>query len=104
MPSTAELATAPAAVTTGHDRRFRRPRGCERCSGSGYRGRRGVYELFVPSERVRARVAQGATLDELRAMARADGLVSLREAAWTAAAAGETSIAEVLRVTAEEGE
>ena len=67
-----------------------------------YRGRLGIYELFVPSERVRARVAQGATLDELRALARADGLVTLREAAWESAKMGQTSIAEVLRVTAED--
>jgi len=101
-PSPAELTTAPRSMIAGADRRFRRPRGCEVCSGSGYRGRRGIYELFVPTERVRAHVAQGATLDELRALARADGLVTLREAAWEAAGTGVTSIAEVLRVTAED--
>jgi type II secretory ATPase GspE/PulE/Tfp pilus assembly ATPase PilB-like protein len=99
-PSRAELATAVPA--SGARRNFRRPKGCDACSGSGYRGRRGIYELFVPSERIRARVAQGATLDELRAQARADGLVSLREAAWDAAANGITSVAEVLRVTSED--
>lgn len=98
-PSAAELATAPASVRA---RRFRRPRGCAQCSGSGYRGRIGVYELFVPSEPVRAAVARGATLDELRRLARADGLVTLHEAAWNVAAAGRTSVAEVLRVAAEE--
>jgi type II secretory ATPase GspE/PulE/Tfp pilus assembly ATPase PilB-like protein len=98
-PSPAELATAPEGIKA---RGFRRARGCEVCSGSGYRGRRGIYELFVPSDRVRARVAQGATLDELRALARRDGLVPLREAAWQAAAEGLTSIAEVLRVTTED--
>ena len=100
QPSAAEVATAPANL--GPRRSFRRARGCDACSSSGYRGRRGIYELFVPSERVRARVAQGATLDELRTLSRTDGLVSLREAAWQAAASGVTSIAEVLRVTAEE--
>ena len=100
QPTPAELATAPASVAKRTDRRFRRPRGCEACSGTGYRGRRGIYELFVPTERIRARVAQGATLDELRALARDDGLITLREAAWEAARTGLTSIAEVLRVTA----
>jgi type II secretory ATPase GspE/PulE/Tfp pilus assembly ATPase PilB-like protein len=56
----------------------------------------------VPSDRLRGQVAQGATLDALRTIAREDGLVSLREAAWEAAADGVTSIAEVLRVTAED--
>jgi type II secretory ATPase GspE/PulE/Tfp pilus assembly ATPase PilB-like protein len=58
--------------------------------------------LFVPSERLRSRVARGATLDELRDLARAEGLVSLREAAWDAARQGITSVAEVLRVSAED--
>jgi general secretion pathway protein E len=98
-PSSNELATAPKGVAGN----FRRARGCDVCSGSGYRGRRGIYELFVPSEHVRSRVAQGATLDEIRTLARNDGLVTLREAAWQAASTGVTSIAEVLRVTVEEG-
>jgi type II secretory ATPase GspE/PulE/Tfp pilus assembly ATPase PilB-like protein len=101
-PVAAELATASAATATGAPRRFRRPRGCDACSNSGYRGRRGVYELFVPSERIRAGVARGASLDELRVQARADGLVSLRDAAWDLARTGATSIAEVVRVAAEE--
>ena len=53
-------------------------------------------------DRVRSRVAQGATVDDLRALARDEGLVTLREAAWHAAANGVTSIAEVLRVTSED--
>ena len=99
QPDAAELATAPAGL---EKRGFKRARGCDVCAGSGYRGRRGIYELLVPGDRLRARVAQGATLDELRTIARDDGLVSLREAAWQAAGDGMTSIAEVLRVTAED--
>jgi type II secretory ATPase GspE/PulE/Tfp pilus assembly ATPase PilB-like protein len=101
-PSRAELATIPRSSDTGTRASYKRPRGCDTCTGSGYRGRRGIYELFVPSDRVRSRVAQGATVDDLRALAREEGLVTLREAAWQAAAAGVTSIAEVLRVTSED--
>ena len=101
-PSRAELATIPAGFT-GTRHFWKRARGCDVCSGSGYRGRRGIYELFVPSDRIRSRVAQGATLDELRAIARDEGLVTLREAAWQSASDGVTSIAEVLRVTSEDG-
>jgi general secretion pathway protein E len=101
-PSRAELATIPRRIDTGTRASYKKPRGCDACTGSGYRGRRGIYELFVPSDRVRSRVAQGATVDDLRALAREEGLVTLREAAWQAAAAGVTSIAEVLRVTSED--
>jgi type II secretory ATPase GspE/PulE/Tfp pilus assembly ATPase PilB-like protein len=101
VPDRAELATAPAGAAAVPDR-FRRARGCEQCSRSGYRGRTGIYELFVPSEKARSRIAQGATLDELRGLARSEELVTLREAAWSAARAGVTSIDEVLRVTSED--
>jgi type II secretory ATPase GspE/PulE/Tfp pilus assembly ATPase PilB-like protein len=95
--------TAAEAATAGDARGdFRRARGCDACSHSGFRGRTGVYELFVPSERARARVAQRAALDTLRAMAREDGMVTLRQAAWDMARAGRTSIEEVLRVTSED--
>jgi type II secretory ATPase GspE/PulE/Tfp pilus assembly ATPase PilB-like protein len=82
---------------------WKRAKGCDVCSGSGYRGRRGIYELFVPSDRVRSMVAQGATLDDLRAIARDEGLQTLHDAAWRSASEGVTSIAEVLRVTSEDG-
>jgi type II secretory ATPase GspE/PulE/Tfp pilus assembly ATPase PilB-like protein len=101
-PGRSELATQPSSVSLT-SRSWKRARGCDVCSGTGYRGRRGIYELFVPSDQIRSRVAQGATLDELRAIARDEGLVTLREAAWQAASDGLTSIAEVLRVTSEDG-
>jgi type II secretory ATPase GspE/PulE/Tfp pilus assembly ATPase PilB-like protein len=91
--------TSPSARATGD---FRQARGCEACSGSGYRGRTGIYELFVPSESARARIAQRLPLDELRSLAREDGLIALREAAWDLARQGRTSIAEVMRVTSED--
>jgi type II secretory ATPase GspE/PulE/Tfp pilus assembly ATPase PilB-like protein len=100
-PARAELATAPAASSGSAPAAWRRGRGCTTCSRSGYRGRTGIYELFVPSEKVRARIAQGATLDELRSLARGEGLVTLHDAAWALARSGRTSIEEVLRVASE---
>jgi type II secretory ATPase GspE/PulE/Tfp pilus assembly ATPase PilB-like protein len=100
-PDRTELALAPTSVA-GAPGGFRRARGCEQCSRSGYRARTGIYELFVPSEKARGRIARGATLDELRGVARGEELVTLREAAWNAARAGVTSIDEVLRVTSED--
>jgi type II secretory ATPase GspE/PulE/Tfp pilus assembly ATPase PilB-like protein len=101
-PDAEELITAPPALRTPGAPGFRRARGCDACANSGYRGRTGVYELFVPSERTRSRIAQRIPLAELRALAREDGLVTLREAAWQLALGGRTSIAEVLRVTSED--
>ncbi|MFN8581014.1 MAG: GspE/PulE family protein [Gemmatimonadaceae bacterium] len=77
----------------------REPVGCSECANTGYRGRTGVYELLRPSERMRSRLVEGAGIDELRQLAVADGMVTLREAAWDLAARGVTSVDEVLRVT-----
>lgn len=100
-PGSDELALAPPRLLANQPR-FLRPRGCSSCSGTGYRGRSGVFELFVPSEEARAAIGRGLPLGELRAQARKEGLVPLGEAAWTLAAEGRTSVAEVLRVTNEE--
>jgi type II secretory ATPase GspE/PulE/Tfp pilus assembly ATPase PilB-like protein len=98
QPEAAMLATRPA-VRTEDAARWRRPRGCPACAGSGYRGRSGLFELFVPSEAIKARLAQGATLGDLRRQAAAEGLETLRETGWRLAETGRTSIAEVVRVT-----
>jgi general secretion pathway protein E len=79
--------------------RFRRGRGCDTCSGTGYHGRTGIYELMPVSDDIRALIVRGAPLAELRALAEQEGLVSLRAAGWAQAAAGITTIDEVLRVT-----
>ncbi len=93
-------AAQPALAPTGDaPARWRRPVGCERCAHTGYRGRTGIYELLVVTDHARELVARRAPLAELRALARAGGMVSLRDAGMAAARAGVTSIAEVLRVT-----
>jgi len=82
--------------------RFRRGRGCEACAGTGYRGRTGVYELMLLTDDLRARILAGAAVGDIRAVAAANGLVSLRAAGWATACAGATTIEEVLRVTRDE--
>ena len=82
--------------------RFRRGRGCEACSGTGYRGRTGLYELMRMSEEQRALVVKHAPLAEVRALAQGQGMAPLRAAGWAKACAGNTTLEEVLRVTRDE--
>ncbi|HYT04749.1 MAG TPA: ATPase, T2SS/T4P/T4SS family [Gemmatimonadales bacterium] len=84
--------------------RFRRGRagGCEACSGTGYRGRTGLYELMRMSDELRARVVKNAPLAEIQALAQARGMAPLRAAGWAKACAGGTTLEEVLRVTRDE--
>lgn len=75
-------------------------KGCVRCHGSGFRGRQAVYEMLPVGGELRERIAAGATLPDLRRQAGALGLTTLRRSALAQFTAGQTSLAEVLRVTA----
>jgi general secretion pathway protein E len=98
----AELAQYPQYQVDVPRPRFRRGRGCEVCSGTGYRGRAGIYELMLLTDEMRARIQAGASAAELRALALANGLVPLRAAGWAKACTGLTTVEEVLRVTRDE--
>jgi len=74
-----------------------RGRGCEHCRGTGYRGRAGIYELLVLDDELRAALQRGA--GELRALAMARGMRTLRDDGMRQARAGVTTLEEVLRVT-----
>jgi general secretion pathway protein E len=80
---------------------FREGRGCDACDGTGYRGRTGIYEILNLTDRLRSMIVARAPLEDLRAAARAEGMRSLRAAGLARALAGETTLEEVLRVTAE---
>ena len=82
--------------------RFRQGRGCDACGGTGYHGRTGLYELMPMSDDLRARVVAGAPLADIRALAQARGMASLRAAGWGKACVGKTTLEEVLRVTRDE--
>jgi type IV pilus assembly protein PilB len=71
-------------------------RGCNYCAGTGYLGRMGVYELLIIGEELRNGINRGASSQELRSIAQAAGLVTLREAGLRKVAEGLTSTTEVL--------
>jgi general secretion pathway protein E len=74
--------------------------GCERCAGTGYAGRRAVFEVLNLTEEIRHMISTGATEAEIEGKARAFGLTTLIEDGMRAVLAGETSLQEVMRVTA----
>jgi len=82
----------------GPDEPFWRGKGCERCGGTGYKGRIATYELLEMSPALRALVHRGATIDELETQAVRDGMVKLVSQALALARAGTISLDEVLRV------
>jgi general secretion pathway protein E len=80
----------------------RRGQGCDVCAGTGYRGRTGLYELMPLSETLRDRIVKEASLAELRTVAHAEGMASLRDAGFAKAREGVTTLEEVLRLTRDE--
>jgi len=74
--------------------------GCPKCRHSGFAGRIGIFELFVPSDRMLDLIAGGAGLNELRKLADEEGYVRLRSDGLEKVRAGLTTLEEVLHVTA----
>ncbi|MFW6286455.1 MAG: GspE/PulE family protein [Candidatus Sumerlaeota bacterium] len=79
-----------------------RPRGCETCRYTGYRGRTAVYEMASITDNFRRLIVENATAVELKRDAVRRGMRPLRHDGWKKAKEGITSIEEVLRVTMEE--
>jgi len=76
--------------------------GCPACRGTGYRGRTGIYELLPVDDAVRTLVMTRADAAAIRRHATAARVATLREDGFRKARAGETTVAEVLRVTQDE--
>jgi type IV pilus assembly protein PilB len=75
------------------------PVGCSRCAGSGYRGRIGLYEVMSVTEPIRALILERASIDEMVAIAVAEGMLRLRDDGLNKVREGLTSIAEIERMT-----
>lgn len=76
-----------------------RPVGCERCNGSGYKGRVGVYQVMPVSEAIEAIILAHGTALDIEAQARREGVLTLREAGLLKVRQGLTSIEEILSCT-----
>ena len=76
-----------------------RPVGCAACAHTGYRGRSGIYELFIMNEGMRGLIHDRASEQILRQHAMQAGMRSLREDGIRYLSSGTTSLEELLRVT-----
>ena len=73
--------------------------GCEKCGGSGYRGRKGIYELLNASDPIRDLIIERAPTLTLKQKAIELGMMTLREDGLRNIYDGETTIEEVLKYT-----
>lgn len=78
-------------------KRYVRGTGCNECSGTGFSGRIGVYELLKLSDEMRQLVVRNAPVEDIRKLAIDQGMVSMRDQALSLVAQEVTTIAEVMR-------
>ncbi|HEX9418971.1 MAG TPA: type II/IV secretion system protein, partial [Methylomirabilota bacterium] len=95
-----DLLAIGVADATGTE--LSRGKGCEDCRGTGYRGRIGIYELFVISDESRSLILGKRPTGEIRRHAIERGMVTLRDDGWAKIRAGITTVEEILRVTQED--
>lgn len=75
------------------------PGGCDRCKGSGFKGRVGIYQVMPVSEAMQRLIMSGATALDLAAQAKSEGVKDLRESGLLKVKQGVTSLDEVLSTT-----
>jgi type IV pilus assembly protein PilB len=71
-------------------------RGCGSCNNTGVKGRLAIYELMPMTEKVKEAVMSGATSNDLRKLARSEGMRTLRRSGLLKLKRGQTTIEEVL--------
>jgi general secretion pathway protein E len=98
-PSDAELARAQLSRSAVSGYKFRRGAGCGDCRGSGYKGRRLIAEVLVLNDEIRELVLAKAPIRQIKEAAQRNGTRSLREAGLDQVANGQTTLAEIVRVT-----
>ena len=81
------------------DKSFYYGRGCSNCNDTGYRGRKGIFELLIVSEAIRNLINERAPTVVLRQKAVELGMVTLREDGLRCIFDGDTSIEEVVKYT-----
>lgn len=78
---------------------FYRGRGCSLCSGTGYLGRIGIFELLTPSEEIKRMVRNNTSASQVHEQAVKEGMVTMRYDGMLKVKEGLTTISEVLRTT-----
>ncbi len=88
------LALTPRQVK---EHTFWRGKGCGKCGDTGYKGRAGIYEMLVLTQKIKEAIATDASENHLRQLAVAEGMKTLANAGVEALLKGITTVDEVLR-------
>jgi type IV pilus assembly protein PilB len=98
-PTEEELGTAGLlGAPDGERPTLYRAVGCSACGNTGYKGRMAVHEVMTVTEEIERLVVESASSEEMKKVAREQGMLTLREDGLEKVRAGQTSIEEILRV------
>jgi general secretion pathway protein E/type IV pilus assembly protein PilB len=98
-PSEKELASLNITPEQMAEATFRKGVGCDRCRGTGYKGRMGIFEIFVLDDEIRRMVNEGLGVSAIRKRARDLGMRTLREDGIRKVLVGMTTPEEVISAT-----
>jgi general secretion pathway protein E/type IV pilus assembly protein PilB len=104
LPSDAEMRTLGIDATALQGANFARGKGCSNCNNTGYRGRFGIFEIFVIDDEARKLIYEKVPSSVLRVRAREMGMRTLREDGIRKALAGLTTPDEVIKATVGDAE
>jgi general secretion pathway protein E/type IV pilus assembly protein PilB len=99
MPREDELRALSLDANAVQNANFRRGKGCGNCSNTGFRGRMGIFEIFVIDDDARKLIYEKVPSSVLRARAREMGMRTLREDGIRKVLGGLTTAEEVIRAT-----
>ena len=98
-PTSAELRALNIGPAAAASSKFTRGKGCPDCSGTGYRGRLGIFEIFNIGEEIQKMIYDNVQASKLREKARLTGMRTMREDGIRKVLAGMTTIDEVASAT-----
>ena len=78
------------------------PNGCDKCSRTGYKGRRALFEVLDVDEDIEGAIVRRENATQIRNLSLSKGMRTLREDGWSKVFKGVTSVKEIIRVTEEQ--
>lgn len=103
MPSAAALERAGIPQKVAERAKFMRGRGCGHCQKGGYRGRQAIFELMPVNSVIREMAFKGASTQNIRKQAIANGMKTLYKDGLVKVIKGMTTLEEVFRVAGRMG-
>ena len=99
LPEQSELFSIGLTEAQASQATFMKGEGCQRCLGTGFRGRMGVFEIFVVNNEMQSMIYEGANLVQLRQKTREQGMRNMREDGIRKITSGLTTVEEVVSAT-----